>query len=534
VPKIGAPDRIAVVQTADALADHEVERHPDLQELFEPGAPPDLTVTTVVVRVSLEDIRDQFRQEHIDPEAGEPIVIPTSWYNDRPDNIVDLVIERQEFVDGAWDDSSPLDPIPGQYTIRPQLVAEDLDAALRDDVLGQLSVPQNQLDLIQPPFYSLKNVELNLPVLEDDQELDPDAVARNRRVAEIRERIDRWERDHERLLKKLEDLGGTRRERDAGGDDRGGGGSGTGGGTGKRAPPGRGGKRDAPGKGEGGGGFGQGDQGVGKRDKDDPRVGGRRISKPVEDRLNRDLDRLEDRIDVEFQNLRDLGVDVDGQGQAEVADVELMLDGDSIMAWGHDLYAEPGRTYRYRVAMKVYNPFFGRKRQLIEEQEHLAESFTIDSPASDWSDPVRINPSLRVYITRAAPPGARGAGNLGRATAEVYRFYDGRLWMEKFAVPAGGYIGAVKEMKVPGSDTETVEVDFRTDLFVLDIVADIDDSGGNRRGLETGPGAKVLLQDLRTGEVLELRDPLQEVMSPDRRELMDRLAQAGEGGGQPL
>ena len=52
-------------------------------------------------------------------------------------------------------------------------------------------------------------------------------------------------------------------------------------------------------------------------------------------------------------------------------------------------------------------------------------------------------------------------------------------------------------------------------------------------GLPDGPGAKVLLQDLRTGEVLELRDPRTELTNPDRRFLRENLALAGSGGRAP-
>jgi hypothetical protein len=531
VPKMKAPTRVAVSQTADALADGEVERYPELQELFpDPDQPHDLNIVLVAAPFDQAYLRRQFRGE----DGGDPeSVIPSSWYNDRPENIVDVAIEREEFIDGAWKYHTSLDPIPGQKGFRAQLTSGEPDAALRDDVLGQLSDPAYQLEVVQPAFYALKNETLNTPEFAND-EVDEEALERDEKINAIRAKIKSLTRRREAKLKRLvEDLGGTRREGGAGRDDRGGGsggGPGRGGGTGRRAPPGKGGPRDAPGKG-GGTGFGEGgDQGIGKRTGGGPGS----IDKKVEDRLNREIDSLENKIDDEYQRLRDLGVDVDAEDQSQSSNPLDTLQGDEIVVMGYDLHAEPGHTYRYRVTVEVFNPFFGKKRGLVEEQEPLAESFTLDSPASDWSDPVRINPSLRVFITRASPPGARGAGPLGRAKAEVYRFYDGQHWMETFTVSAGGYIGGIKEVRVPGED-EPVEVDFRTDLFVLDIVADIDDGhGSGGRGLpDAGPGAKVLLQDLRTGEVLDLRDPRTELMSPDRRGLRDNLALAESGGRAP-
>ncbi len=67
---------------------------------------------------------------------------------------------------------------------------------------------------------------------------------------------------------------------------------------------------------------------------------------------------------------------------------------------------------------------------------------------------------------------------------------------------------------------EPVRIDFSTGLVVLDIVEDIDPGRGC--GLEAGRAAKVLLQDLRTGEILQLRDPQVEILNPDRRRLKQR------------
>jgi hypothetical protein len=535
VPQIKPPDRVAIGQTADALADGVVEQFPDLQELFpDPDQPHDITILTIAANVDLADVREQYRAERIDPETQAPAVIPTGWFGDRPENIVDVVIQRQELLGGEWTNLKVLDPIPGQFSFRSQLAAGELDAVLRDDVLGQLSDPALQLALVQPAFYALKNEDLSIPVIEDE-EVDEEALERDEQINAIRTKIRNLERRRDAKLQRLEDLGGTRRKGGVRDDERGrgpAGGAGRGGGPGRREPPGKG-KRDAPGKGAGG--FGEGGDDIGKRG--DP-TGSGRIDKKVEDRLNREIDALEFKIALEYQRLRDLGVDVAAEEQDQSRDPLSVLQEDRLMVFGHDLYVQPGQTYRYRVAVRIYNPFFGKKRSLVESQEHLAESFTLDSATSDWSAPVRVNPPLRVFITHASPPGSRGAGalGLGRATAEVYRFYDGRHWMETFAVSPGGYIGGVREQRIrseDGSEDGSMEIDFRTDLFVLDIVPNIDAGRGRRAALpEAGKSARVLLQDFRTGEVLELRDPRTDLIDPDRLRLRDTVeATAAVGSG---
>ena len=152
------------------------------------------------------------------------------------------------------------------------------------------------------------------------------------------------------------------------------------------------------------------------------------------DRIKENITRLRQKIAVSQERLAALMPEEDevvAGDQDEIAAVEQ----DETMAWGHDLTVEPGRTYRYRFMIKVFNPFFGRKRSLVEDQQHLAESFTLSSAVSEWSEPIRVEPPLRVFITDASPPGnGRFGPTLGKARAEVYRFYDGRQWMESFRV----------------------------------------------------------------------------------------------------
>ncbi|MHC4081248.1 MAG: hypothetical protein ACYSU2_08005, partial [Planctomycetota bacterium] len=174
VPEIKVPARVAVGQTADALADGVVESSPELQELFpDPDQPHDLNIVVVAAPVDLADIRRQFRGD-----GDSANVIPSSWFNDRPENIVDVVIEREEFDGSGWTDPRTLDPIPGQVGFRSELASGELDAALRDDVLSQLSDPAFQLTVIQPAFYRLKNETLNIPDLVDEQE-DEEALGRD-------------------------------------------------------------------------------------------------------------------------------------------------------------------------------------------------------------------------------------------------------------------------------------------------------------------------------------------------------------------
>ncbi len=243
-------------------------------------------------------------------------------------------------------------------------------------------------------------------------------------------------------------------------------------------------------------------------------------NKKIRLRLTGDLRKVQARIKRLEQDLSILVPDavVDENVQDE-------QDNGKIVVWGHDLFVEPGETYRYRITLELYNPFFAKKRSLTQEQEHLAESFTLSSDPSDWSEPITVQPRLQIYITSATAPGQRrgaiGGLGLGQVTAEVYKYFDGRQWMGTFKVQPGEHIGAM-QMKKSGDGQPLVEVDFSTGLYVLDIVVDIDASRSDARN--SGLAATVLLQNARDAEKIEFRDPRTDGSDARRWDLRDKVS----------
>ncbi|MEE9533621.1 MAG: hypothetical protein V3W06_04325, partial [Acidimicrobiia bacterium] len=133
VPRIRPPYQLVVKTITDALEDGVVAEHPVLEALFDdPDEPRDINYATVFARFSLADLRSQFAAEGLDEEA-----IPASWYRDRADNIVDVVIQRQELLDGEWSEPVTLTQIPGRHTFRKELAGK-IDAGLRDQILANL------------------------------------------------------------------------------------------------------------------------------------------------------------------------------------------------------------------------------------------------------------------------------------------------------------------------------------------------------------------------------------------------------------
>jgi hypothetical protein len=508
VPALAAPDMVAVRQFTDTLAEGVVAEHADLQPLFAKGVPHDMNFTTVRGRFNLKLLREQFAK------------LPPSWFNDHPENLVDVVVERQELAGDQWTDSITLAPIPGQTTLRPQL-SENLDAGAREEILSWLADPATQLAVIQPDFYALRNGDWDPNWVEGQSGADQKRATLKLQLAEL-----------ERLLEALHKEGGSMDDPPKGGGPAGapgtpgapkggdaGGGAGGGGapggaGSGRRAPPGRE-RRDAPGKGgDTGGGFGTGGMapgdsgpGPGKENEKDAKAREQRIKN-----LKGKIRAQELKIARTKDELRALGVDVDKEAEPGAIDPFAVLKGDTVMVWAHDLSPRPDRTYRYRMVVRVYNPFFGKKRSLVESQQALADAFCIDTPSSEWSSPVTISPPLRIFVTSASAGGTGPA----RVTAEVYRFYDGTQWMDTFSVAPGGSIGGRKQLKRPG-DGAAVEVDFTTGLFVLDVVEKI--AEGRAGAADPGGDARVLLHDVRGDRPPMLRDPQVDARSAEREAL---------------
>ncbi|MEE8153517.1 MAG: hypothetical protein V3T53_00995 [Phycisphaerales bacterium] len=517
-PVVAAPNPIVATQTTDTLADGIVQGHEDLNLLFpDENQPPDITFVTTFTLFDRAELMARFRGEHL-VEGDGLSKIPGQWFND-PIEILDIVIERQSLVDGHWTEMATLDQIPGRFTLRQEL-DEGIDGTARNQILAKVNDPNNQTDITQPAFYATRNNEWFPPEMDldqgrfvgqDDEPEDPEITRIRRRLRSVRQR-------ESQLSKQLDDLGGPLDPGDGGVPGGGPGGSGRGGGSsggGGKAPPG-------PGS---GGGMTGGDNLPGRRGPPgDTQATKRRenITKALRkvqftiSRLEQDLAKL----------LPDAVVDEDVQEEK---------DNGKIVVWAHDLFVEPGETYRYRVTLKLYNPFFAKKRSLTEEQEHLAESFTLSSDPSDWSEPITVEPRLQVYITNATAPGQRrgaiGGLGLGQVTAEVYKYFDGRQWMGTFKVQPGEHIGT-SQMKQPGDGQPPIEVNFSTGLYVLDIVADIDASRGDARN--AGLAATVLLQNARDAQKIEFRDPRTDGSDARRRDLRDkvkdreRLASLGE------
>jgi len=244
-------------------------------------------------------------------------------------------------------------------------------------------------------------------------------------------------------------------------------------------------------------------------------------------RKRREKSREFRKLEVEIADLeKKLGMNVTEPGSAPKAAPSLAAT-DEVLVWGHDLEVDFGATYQYRCVARVLSPFFGKGNQLVKEQDSqgLAEKCTLDSVASDWSDPVTVSPRVQFFVTRASLGDAAAAS--ASVQCEVYKFDGGKWCSDDVAIQVGEQIGRPKE--VGGKS-----VDFSTAYVVLDV---IEDRNSERAAAATGARrpAVVVIAPIGGGGP-EIRIPAEDTISSVRDRLSLKAAtieQAAEAGGKP-
>jgi hypothetical protein len=505
VPMVLAPNPIRPRQYSDALTqefvsslDAEVlEVNLVFAAIVQDGEPYDLPSVTVYGELAWAEILKQFAKQG----DADTLSIPSMWYGGADPHIVDVVIERGEVVGDDVTNIITLPPLPGQYSFRSAgfLGSEKpLTTTDRNYMLNELRKPEVQREIIQPEFFTTRRntwQPLMVGELEQVEEIDAALNEEQAAIARMDRLLNSRKAERDRIFARLEELGGRLEPSD---DKTPGGGSTTDSGGGGSVGPGTGGGMTSA---QDGGGAATANERTRKQ-----RIG-----------LTRKLDQLEAviaRLETEREQLA---------GAMHVE--EVVDDGprDTIMVWGHDINVEPGKVYQYRMTIKMFNPFFGRKLNLIKDQQHLAESIALASDPSDWSDPLRIDPPVRFFATSATAAGQGAVASMqssfGQASFEVFRFYDGLTWSSTFSVQPGDRIGGVRDVTLRGPDgNKSFSIDFSTDLIVLDIIKNHD--AADRSPLDRGEApAYVVLMDAKTGEVIEARNPARDRLSTDLDEL---------------
>ncbi|MDG2055515.1 MAG: hypothetical protein P8J86_12510 [Phycisphaerales bacterium] len=484
VPQPPSSSQVVTEQFFNTVTPNTREEYASLAEHLPAEAPFDVTWVTAKSSVDLADLLVLYK----DGIASEARPYRPNWFDGRVD-VLDVIVEREELVDGAWTNSIILDPLESQVSIR-EAIKGSKNTSQRDQLLAQARDKQQQDSMLRPAFYPVREqTSWRLDSDAASAAIDSSETKAEKNIRAYKGYLEdqlKLESEWEKLNCDSVDLGSV--------------GSGTGGVGSSDSDA-------APGMSGMSGGEGSG--GVNNAQQDEELAVCRRLNAQLLS-VRQKLANLKRRLENDGVNLESLEIQVDLSDLKESTSVEM---------WVHDISAVPDHIYRYRMRAELYNPLFGRKLSLQPEQFPLAEKLTVSTPWSDFSAPIDVQPPLVFYVTNASSAeqqGQSGLGlNLGQARVEVHRFYDGRWWGQNFAVEPGDLVGFAKKAGEEGR-----EVDFATNWFVLDVISNLE-AAADPAKVRARMAAHVLLQRDDRIEQFEVRNPSEDSENWVRAELLD-------------
>ena len=155
-----------------------------------------------------------------------------------------------------------------------------------------------------------------------------------------------------------------------------------------------------------------------------------------------------------------------GMGSANQEGVELVTNPETHepAVWFHDDTVEAGKTYQYRMRVKLWNRYVGRTRAVKN-----AEDAKVPVVLGEWSfpsDPITVTPSTYFFLSGGQP-------NENSASVDVWKWRKGFWKKQRFDVTIGDVIGEVRNIKTGEYSTEgeevAADVDFTTGAAVLDL-----------------------------------------------------------------
>jgi hypothetical protein len=195
---------------------------------------------------------------------------------------------------------------------------------------------------------------------------------------------------------------------------------------------------------------------------------------------------------------------------------------DDIAVWFHDDTVDSGKTYRYRMRVKLWNRYVGQLRSMKDPEQ--AKDPVVPGQWSFPSDPITVAPSTYFFLS-----GGRPAEN--SASVDVWKWRKGFWKKQRFDVRVGDVIGRTSKIKVGEYDEEGDEivasVEFTTGAVVLDLRFN-DTVEQRRRGKDgvfgySDKSSTVLVYlDPADGQVKE-RASIFDRRDPKKKELEDGL-----------
>jgi hypothetical protein len=135
-----------------------------------------------------------------------------------------------------------------------------------------------------------------------------------------------------------------------------------------------------------------------------------------------------------------------------------------LVFWSHDETAEPGRTYRYRIRIGVFNPIAGTD-WFGDENQQLKNQVILWSNYSDVTKPVTVPKKLYFF-----PEQIRESDKT--LTVDIRKYLLGKWYNHSFMVKPGESIGQVVNLQKENVLDEYAppSIDYRTGAILLDVV----------------------------------------------------------------
>lgn len=431
-------------------------RFPQIRSMIGDQEPADFSYVSVSAFFSFKDWTDRLKAENvsaaqrIDPGLWQPRLLITS---------VQLLREEQDPLTGEWGSPTTIAPLPGQFAILPD---DTRPRELEDAQQMEQWLNENQPDFRRAPFPEISNGTWTPPD-QSNRVFTSEELARQRDL----------ESDIRRLQRQLDNLTGNdqrgadgrrdrpgQRERQTGGDEYDGGGGGyEDGGRSNR------GNRNNDRSSER-----DNDRAAQAREREAERI------RLIEDDLFKARSELNELMGVEdelpqpgqgrgAEDYGDYGApdgvpnrgnpegygNPGGYGNPEDYGSQRSVAGqvpDRVKVWAHDLTAQPGKTYRYKVVVSVMNPLYRFPRLNEAQREDNFHRVAIphdetELTAANWSAPLTLDPKYYFFALS-------GSKDQKRANFEVWTVYDGQWRNGEFTEYPGNEIGGEGETENGG------------------------------------------------------------------------------------
>lgn len=416
--------------------------------------PNDIDFVTVQAKLDVAGLYQRFyesfaggnvKQEWQDPCLATPV-------------FASVQTQRQELLaDGTWSDWHIVPRTQIDHRKRMFSVAEDV----RSLPPGGIKVPLIQFadntvlkDLLQPEAYKVASAKedwfppsLHRDFVKYQREIDTQEKREAQRVK--KEEREREEESSDRRKRTPRPRGTT-----AGGMPPGMGGMGMPMGMGGGSPMGGGG---------GGGGGGMMPMPVVKKSTRRSRIS-REVEKERSEKVKKEPSKTINDVIKEFEEV------------LIKKDIEFDKLDEPLMFWTHDDTVEPGKSYRYRVRLGVFNPIAGTN-QFYEQDKAFNNQVILWSNFSDVTKPVEIPEKLYFF-----PRDIQEVQNAVKVM--VSRYALGYWYSQEFTVKKGDVIGNIVEYdKTKEEEEENVTVpeniDYSTGAVLVDIIPVNDWSGSS-------------------------------------------------------